>query len=44
MEEWIQTTALAFLDAQAGRAVAQTWLSTDSIAVASAGDAEWQRK
>jgi predicted dienelactone hydrolase len=44
MERWIMTTVVAFLDAQDGRADAQTWLDTDQIETASAGDAEWQTK
>lgn len=44
MERWIQTTAVAFFDAQLGLAGATAWLATDSIEIASGGDAEWQRK
>lgn len=45
MEAWVQSTALAFLDAQAlGRAEATAWLASDDIETASAGTAEWQRK
>jgi predicted dienelactone hydrolase len=45
MERWVQTTALAFLDAQAwSRPEAMAWLVSDRLVTAAAGDATWSRK